>query len=423
VIRTSRETLEQTEVGFLPHNWETPLLDSVAKRGTGHTPDKAHPDYWNGNIKWVSLRDSDALDRVFLDDTAASITRAGIANSSAVVHPAGTVVVSRDAGVGKSAILKTSMAVSQHFMTWQCGPGLENTYLYYWLQSQKPEFERIAMGNTIKTIGVPYFRALRIVKPPLPEQRAIGKALFEADALLLELDALIAKKRDLKRAAMQQLLTGQMRLPGFCGNWKSHSLGQIADPRKQWSFAGGPFGSNLKSSDYTTDGVRIIQLQNIGDGEFRDEYAVYTSAHKAAELENCQIYPGEIIMSKMGDPVARACLVPAVDDRYLMCSDGIRLAVDEQRFDTNFVFYQINSPQFRTRADNAGTGSTRKRIGLAQLRDLAVACPPLTEQMAIAAVLSDMDAEIAALEVRREKIRFVKQAMMQELLTGRIRLI
>ena len=162
---------KQTEVGVIPEEWEASLLDSIAKRGSGHTPDKKQPEYWNGQIKWISLADSPALDQVHIADTYASVTPAGIANSSAVVHPAGTVVLSRDAGVGKSAIMKTDMAVSQHFMAWRCGPKLDNFFLYYWLQSAKPEFERIANGSTILTIGLPYFRELKIPHPPLPEQR------------------------------------------------------------------------------------------------------------------------------------------------------------------------------------------------------------------------------------------------------------
>jgi type I restriction enzyme S subunit len=222
---------------------------------------------------------------------------------------------------------------------------------------------------------------------------------------------------------MQQLLTGQTRLPGFSGEWEVKRLGDVADPNQKWSFTGGPFGSNLKSSDYTDDGVRIIQLQNIGDGKFHDDYAIFTSPEKADELLSCNVYPGEIILSKMGDPVARACLVPSDDVRYLMCSDGIRLAIDQKCFNTYFVFSLINASDFRARAENAGTGSTRKRIGLTQLRNLELHCPSLPEQTAIATVLSDMDAEIAALETRRDKTRALKQGMMQELLTGRIRLL
>jgi type I restriction enzyme S subunit len=205
--------------------------------------------------------------------------------------------------------------------------------------------------------------------------------------------------------------------------WTPTCLGDIADPNQRWSFTGGPFGSNLKSSDYTDEGVRIIQLQNIGDGEFKNDYEVYTSRQKADELLSCNIYPGEIILSKMGDPVARVCIIPAHDQRYLMCSDGIRLAVYQKRFNTYFIYTVINAPDFRTKAANAGTGSTRKRIGLTELRNLELLCPPLPEQTAIAEVLSDMDTEIAALEEKLAKARQLKQGMMQELLTGKTRLV
>jgi type I restriction enzyme S subunit len=84
---------KQTEVGVIPEDWDVTLLDKIANRGSGHTPSKSHPEYWNGTIKWISLQDSNRLDRVYIQDTAAKITLAGIANSSAVMHPAGTVVL------------------------------------------------------------------------------------------------------------------------------------------------------------------------------------------------------------------------------------------------------------------------------------------------------------------------------------------
>ena len=163
-----RPGYKQTEVGVVPEDWDAILLDNVAKRGSGHTPDKKHPEYWNGDIKWISLADSYALDDLYISETSSRITPLGVANSSAVLHPAGTVVLSRDAGIGKSAIMGTAMAVSQHFMAWRCGPRLDNKFLYYWLQRTKPEFERIGNGSTIKTIGLPYFRGLKIPVPSLP---------------------------------------------------------------------------------------------------------------------------------------------------------------------------------------------------------------------------------------------------------------
>ncbi len=203
-------------------------------------------------------------------------------------------------------------------------------------------------------------------------------------------------------------------------DWELIPLATITDPNQRWSFTGGPFGSNLKSSDYTDEGVRIIQLQNIGDGDFNNDYEIYTSLQKADELLSCNIYPGEIILSKMGDPVARACIIPTHCERYLMCSDGIRLAVDQKRFNTYFVYTVINAPDFRTKAANAGTGSTRKRIGLTELRNLEILCPLLPEQTTIANALSDVDALIESLEQLIAKKRHVKQGAMKELLRPKV---
>lgn len=304
-------------------------------------------------------------------------------------------------------------------------PEVDSQYVFQYLC--QPEIRKyygsIVTGQAYPQISLPQVRHTMIPMPSLSEQRAIAEALSDIDALIRSLDELIAKKRNIKQAAMQQLLTGKRRLPGFSGEWKNVRIGDVADPNRRWSFTGGPFGSNLKSSDYTDDGVRIIQLQNIGDGEFKDGYEIYTSVTKADELLDCNIYPGDLILSKMGDPVARACIIPTNHNRYVMCSDGIRLAIDASLFNTNFVLNQINANDFRNRAANSGTGSTRKRIGLTDLRDLELSCPPLPEQIAIAEVLTDMETEISVLAARREKTRLLKQGMMQELLTGRIRVI
>lgn len=119
--------------------WQEKRLDDLAKRGTGHTPNKAVAENYYGEIKWISLADSSRLDKGLISDTAVEISERGIANSSAVLHPAGTVVLSRDAGVGKSGIMGLSMAVSQHFITWTChARRLSNWFLYYILQQLKP---------------------------------------------------------------------------------------------------------------------------------------------------------------------------------------------------------------------------------------------------------------------------------------------
>ncbi|KPA16251.1 restriction endonuclease S subunit, partial [Candidatus Magnetomorum sp. HK-1] len=165
--------------------WKKQRIENLAKRGSGHTPNKKTPGNYNGGIKWVSLADSKRLDNGFIYETTFEISKEGLKNSSAVLHPPGTVIVSRDAGVGKSAILYSAMAVSQHFIAWQCDKSkLSNWFLYCFLQILKPSFEMVAVGNTIKTIGLPYFKELRITVPSLIEQQKIADCLSSIDKLI-----------------------------------------------------------------------------------------------------------------------------------------------------------------------------------------------------------------------------------------------
>jgi len=200
-----------TRVGQVPREWDVGLLDSFATRGSGHTPNKNVPSYWDGGIRWVSLADSERLDNVWIQETDKEISELGIANSSAVKHVDGTVILSRDAGVGKSAILVGTMAVSQHFMAWTCGARLNNVYLYYWLQHAKPRFEAIAMGSTIKTIGLPYFKGLEIAVPSRREQDAAADFLLDSDRLIWKAEAERDKLRAVKAGLMEDLLTGRVR--------------------------------------------------------------------------------------------------------------------------------------------------------------------------------------------------------------------
>lgn len=206
-------------------------------------------------------------------------------------------------------------------------------------------------------------------------------------------------------------------------DWKNCKFSDIPDQKIKWSLTGGPFGSDLKSSDYTDEsGVRIIQLQNIGDGSFLNSYKIFTSEEKADQLIGCNIYPGELILSKMGDPVTRTCIIPDFHDRYLMASDGIRLVPDKTKFDKKFVLEFINFELFRNIAIAHSTGSTRQRIGLGDLKKLPFVCPPLPEQQKIATILSTWDKAIDKLTQLIAAKEQRKKGLMQLLLTGKKRL-
>ena len=203
-------------LGGIPAHWEVERLKWAAHMMSGHTPDKKVESYWQGgNIPWVSLADTGQLREVdFIATTAVMTTSDGIAHSSAHVLPEGTVVFSRDATIGLSAITRAGMAVSQHFIGWVCGPRLWPEYLLFVLRSMTQELERLTMGATVRTIGMPDVRSLVTPIPPLGEQKEI---ICEVLYRRAHIDALIAKVRnaierltELRTALISAAVTGKI---------------------------------------------------------------------------------------------------------------------------------------------------------------------------------------------------------------------
>ena len=282
----------------------------------------------------------------------------------------------------------------------------------------------IAQGSTRFNLSKGAFLKLKVPIPQPKEQQKIASCLSSLDELIAAHNDKLDALKDHKKGLVQNLFPQEdetvpkVRFPEFEGDgeWVEKSLIETTNSKIKWSFTGGPFGSNLKASDYKSEGIRIIQLQNIGDGEFHDDNKIYTSLEKADELLSCNIYAGDIIISKMGDPVGRACLIPSKLQRCVMASDGIRLVVDENKHSKYFIYSLLNSNRIRQAIDSKSTGSTRKRIGLDALRETELIIPKnLKEQQKIASCLSAVDELIMAQTEKIEQLQRRKKGLMQGL--------
>ncbi len=203
----------------LPASWRVVPLTSVAQLESGHTPSRSREDWWRDcYIPWVSLHDVSTMRGTkYLTDTAQRISDAGIANSSARLLPARTVVLSRDATVGRTAIMGVPMATSQHFAAWVCGPLLDPEYLWVlFADAMQPFFDSFQNGSTIRTIGMGDLKAFRIPLPPLDEQRRIVEYLDEEtpkiDTLIAETERFIELARERRTALITAAVTGQVDL-------------------------------------------------------------------------------------------------------------------------------------------------------------------------------------------------------------------
>ena len=399
---------------------------SVILRGGSPRPIDNFMTTDKDGLNWLKIGDVDksakyismTKERVLVD--ALSKTRE--------VHP-GDLIMSNSMSFGRPYIMEIKTCIHDGWIAvTEIKANISLDYLYYFILSESSQlyFLNSAAGGGIKNLNADIIKSLPVAYPELKrEQQKIADLLSSIDELVTAQIKKLESLQEHRKSLMQQFFpvegetVPKLRFNEFrdTGEWKTIKFVDTADKKIKWSFIGGPFGSNLKSSDYVEDdqGIRIIQLQNIGDAQFFDSYKIFTSKEKADALLANNIYPGEIILSKMGDPVGRACLIPNNHSRYVMCSDGIRLVVDEEAFNKYFIYTLINSVQFRSLVEKTATGSTRKRIGLDDLKKLPMLVPQKEEQQKIAGFLMSLDELITAHKGKIESLKAHKNGLMQKL--------
>ena len=282
-------------------------------------------------------------------------------------------------------------------------------------------YYQLSMKNIPNTGYNRHFKFLKDMVfevPPLAEQRAIAEVLSDVDGLINSLEALIAKKQAIKLAAMQQLLTGKTRLPGFTDEWNKIKMGEIG------SIYGGLSGKS--KADFGGGNARYVTFLGVLENvvlDFRHTAPVHVGPSESQNL----VLKGDLLFNSSsetpGDLAMGAVMDEQLENLYLnsFCF-GFRVH-DERKSFPRFLAYFFRGTVGRAIMNALAQGSTRYNVSKNQFLSLELSIPSCDEQRAIAEVLSDMDGELAALEKQVEKIRDIKKAMMQELLTGRTRLV
>lgn len=415
-----------------------PIRDfAKIRRGASPRP-IGDPTYFGGNVGWVRISDVTSSSK-FLRKTDQYLSKLGESKSLRVDK--GDLVMSICGTIGKPIIIDMPACIHDGFVQLYEIKNADVEYLYYVLQFSEKGLERKGQPGTQVNLNTTIVGDYLIYAPPLLQQQKIAKILSNCDEVIKKTEAAIVKYQALKQGMMHDLFTRGIDLktnklrPTYQDApelYKESALGMIpkdwteghfidfADGRISHSFTGGPFGSDLQTTHYTKEGVRIIQLQNIGDGHFNNGYKIYTSEERANYLRACNIYPGDIILSKMAEPIARACIIPVYHNRYLMASDGIRLSINKKKFNLRFVLETINQKRFRNIAELRSTGTTRSRIGLTELKEIPVCYPNLREQNLIGAKLDNLEQSLSIERSSLAKYQQIKAGLMQDLLTGKV---
>ena len=220
---------KQTEIGVIPEDWEIKYLSDFGKIQSGGTPSTTMAEYWGGNIAWCTPSDITSTPTKYINVTERTITEAGLNNSAATVMPEGSILLCTRATIGELKINSIPMATNQGFKNIIVNNSGNAEFLYYLLQTKKSRMLDLAIGSTFLEISKTALSKILLQIPMRDEQNKIADALSDMDNLVVVLEKQIAKKKAIKQGAMQELLTGKRRLPGFAGEWKICRLDEIAD--------------------------------------------------------------------------------------------------------------------------------------------------------------------------------------------------
>lgn len=414
-------TMKQTEIGLIPEDWDCLKFTNVTNLitcGIAATPDyvpfyKGKPFLSSTNVKKGKI-DYDNIKYI----------PNSLHNQLYKNNPPskGDILYTRvGAVIGEAAVVTSDLEFSIYVSLTLIKVDkkyLINYYLMHLLNSlpyQNLAYNTVLLGGGVGNLNVNVVRDFPIICPPLPEQEAIAEVLSDADAWIESMEQLIAKKRLIKQGAMQELLTPKE-------DWEEKTIFEVAD-KKRDLFNDGDW---IEAVHIKEEGIRLIQTGNIGLGRFLNKNnKKYISEKSFVELKCKEIVEGDLLICRLAEPAGRVCIFPKTEDLKSVTSVDVTIyRPDENIFDRRILLYLLSTDEWFKQVLEQVGGTTHKRISRGNLGNIKIKIPKsLTEQTRIATILSDMDAELEALEGQLGKARKVKQGMMQELLTGRVRLV
>ncbi len=407
---------KQTELGLIPSDWEVKeFVEVMDGFSSGQTPYRAVPEFYKGEIPWIT---SGELNYNVITDTVEKITIEGAREANLKMIPKGSFLFAitglEAAGTrGSCAITGIEATTNQSCMALYPKRGLLITpYLYHYYVRYGNELAfKYCQGTKQQSYTGGIAKKLPIIVPStIEEQAAIATALSDADALISSLEKLIAKKRNIKQGAMQKLLQPKE-------GWEVRKLGEILKNIQ--------LGGNYPNSDVVTN-YPLIKMGNIQRGYISINKVEYIISDYIPENKD-KLNHGDVLFNTRNtlDLVGKVSIWQNQLAKAYFNSNLMRLEFNPEIISSNFFMNLLfNTRSVISKLKDIATGTTSvAAIYTRDLLKIEMPIPPKEEQVRIATILSDMDAEIAALETKLEKYRKVKLGMMQNLLTGKIRLI
>ncbi len=420
-----------------PEGWGSATLGQVSECILGGTPSTEVPQYWAGDVRWMASGDVH-LRRI--TDVPGRITSLGLRSSNAALTSSPAVAVAL-AGQGKTrgtvALTLCALCTNQSIALLKANVSdLRTDYLFYNLEWRYEELRARSSGGGRGGLSKAILEAVPIELPPLREQQRVAQILDTLDTAIHETEAIIAKLKAVKQGLLHDLLTrgidanGELRPPQAEAPhlYKDSPLGWIP---KEWDFdvisnlttssAIGPFGSDLVASDYRKAGVPVVFVRDVKPDCLSWKSNIYVSAGKAQALAAHKVVPGDVVATKMGLPPCVAAVYPDSMPNGVVTADIVRLRPDLNRILPGWMSAFINAPAVSKQVEQITAGVTRLKVTLRDVRNLHLAVPEPREQRLLLEHVDAIEARLRAEEQCLHKLLAQQSGLMDDLLTGRVR--
>lgn len=434
----------QTEFGVIPVEWEVITIDAALLKkyleeqmdgNHGELYPKSH-EFSSFGIPYVGATDFytgriDFKNCKYLPIHRAKKFKKGVSKN-------GDVLFAHNATVGPVAIVDADsefIIISTTATYYRCNKEkINNAYLASYFRSDAfvKQFSSVMSQSTRNQVPILAQRKFSLILPRVEEQNAIANALSDVDALICELEKLIAKKQAIKTATMQQLLTGRTRLPQFAlrpdGTPKGYKQTELGEIPEDWDVV--ELGSTckvqggyaFKSEKFSKQGTAILRISNIQSGLVELDEVVFCSRSESIP-QQFHVNNGDALIAMSGATTGKVGIYKSANVAFLNQRVG-KFVVHESSNNVQFVQQVVMSYLYRELLLGQLEQGAQPNVSSSQLEKIKIRLPlDSSEQSYIANALSDMDSEIQSLELRLSKTRQIKQGMMQELLTGKTRLI
>ncbi len=380
----------------LSEGFEWTPLSKLARLESGHTPSRARPEYWDGGVPWIGIRDATGNHGLTIPDTIQHISELGLENSSARMLPAGTVCLSRTASVGYVVIMGAPMSTSQDFVNWVCGPELSNQFLKYVLLLEQDSIRRFAYGSTHRTLYYPDAKALHVALPSRRYQDAVANVLGALDD---KIAANASCLQDIDELASAQL---ESRICAESG-WTK--LGAVADVNSV----------TLKPNPGKM--LRYIDIASVNVGGF--DFPVQSSWDSAPSRARRGVRRGDTIWSTVR-PNRRSHALVLSEDPELVASTGLAVLTPKQG-DFAFVYEVTKLPEFTAFLEGAAEGSAYPAVRGDRFVDAPIPDLPTTIRSDFERVVAPMRKWGAALMEESRMLAELRDTLLPHLISGRVR--